>query len=268
MKKITFALVLLTFGMQAQNFPDPYCDIDPTGTTVEEITAVDFGATNITNNDATSILIDKTSSLVDLTAGETFTMNVQGNTAGDFDNNIVAFIDWNQNGVLDDADEIYEIGILSNSTGNDGVSVSMNITVPSAVMLGQTRVRITKIYGDPQSPALINPCAIEMDAFGQGAAPGFGQALDFTVNIETLKTKSFKSDALSVYPVPAKDVLHIKYPSVLNTVKVYNLLGQEVFTKNTADNELELNVSGLTSGIYIVKLFTADTGHSFRMVKE
>lgn len=146
------------------------------------------------------------------------------------------FIDWNQNGILDDEGEIYEVGTLTNSTGADDVSASMDILVPDEAMTGETRVRITKTYGDPTSPALINSCAIEFDAFGQGNFPGYGQALDFTVDVETLSSDRFDRNALSVYPTPTKDILNIEYKSTLNAVKVYSLLGREVYSSNIASN--------------------------------
>lgn len=268
MKKITLALALLSFGLHAQDFPSPYCEIDDDGTTVEEITAVDFAATSMTNSETSSILIDKTSTVVDVMQNETYTIEVQGNTAGDFENKIVAFIDWNQNEVLDDEGEVYEIGTLVNSTGEDGVSVSMDIDVPSDVLTGETRIRITKTYGDEDSPALINPCAIEMDAFGQGAFPGFGQGLDFTLNVEGLSTEKFETNALSVYPVPTQNQLNIEYNSTLEAVKIYNLLGQEVQSEKTSSNDLQLNLSALSPGVYLVKLFTEKAQHSFRIIKE
>ena len=268
MKKITFILLLITFGLQAQNFPDPYCDIDPTGTTVEEITSVDFAGNNISNANASSILVDKTSNVIDVTPGETYTIEIQGNTDGNFENDIVAFIDWNQNDILNDTDEIYEIGTIFNSTGDDGVSVNMVIAVPDNAQLGQTRVRITKTFKDDDSPAIINPCAIEFNPFGQGNFPGFGQALDFSLNIETLSTVGFDASALSVYPIPAENMLNINYKSTVNTVKIFNLLGQEVYAKNIDANKYQLNVSSFKAGVYILKLYTDNASHGLKFIKE
>ena len=166
-------------------FPAPYCNIeDSDDVLVEEITTVNFAGTAITNTDTTSVLIDKTDTVVNVTVGETYTLIVEGNTKGNFENYIVAFIDWNQNDVLDDAGEIYELGALENSTGADGTSVTMEITVPAGAVEGPTRIRITKSYFDEDSPTVVNPCAIQFDAFGYMIVPGFGQALDFTLNVE------------------------------------------------------------------------------------
>src|SRR5690554_1804087 len=174
-------------GEPGDTFPFPYCDItNIAATDVEEITKVEFAGTTIINDDFTSILVDKTDVIVEVEQSETYTISVEGNTHStgfDFDNNIVAFIDWNQNGILDDAGEVYEVGNISGSDGNDGVAATMDITVPADAVLGQTRIRITKTYWDEDSDPLINPCAIEFDPWGMGNYPSYGQALDFTLEI-------------------------------------------------------------------------------------
>ncbi len=268
MKKITFLLALISFGLHAQNFPNPYCNIDADGVTVEEITSVSFAETNISNTDATTVLIDKTSVTAMLSIGETYTLTVGGNTAGDFDNNIVAFIDWNQNDILDDANEIYEIGTLTNSTGDDGVTVSADITVPADALPGDTRIRITKTYTDSESVAEVNPCAIAMNIAGYGVFPGYGQGLDFTLNIDNLSTNRFDASALSVFPIPTKDVLNINYKTNLQAIKVYNLLGQEVLVKNKVGPQLQLDLSHLTTGTYIIEVIAEKGQHSFKIVKQ
>ncbi|HLV91569.1 MAG TPA: T9SS type A sorting domain-containing protein, partial [Aequorivita sp.] len=179
-------------------FPDPYCDItNIAATDVEEITNVEFGGTTIENDDFTSILVDKTDVIVEIEQSETYTISVEGNTHStgfEFDNNIVAFIDWNQNGILDDAGEIYEVGNISGSDGNDGVAATMDITVPADAALGQTRIRITKTYWDEDSAPLLDPCAIEFDPWGMGNYPSYGQALDFTLEITEASDTGFTCD--------------------------------------------------------------------------
>lgn len=266
MKKITLALVLLTFSVQAQDFPSPYCDIEDTS--VEEISLITFGETTISNSDYDNILVDKTSTIVAITQGETLTMVVKGNTYGEFDTNIVAFIDWNQNNTLDDEGEVYEIGTISNSTGEDEISVSMAITAPTDAISGQTRIRITKVYTDPESVATINPCEIAMDIEGYGVFPGYGQAIDFTLDVAVLGVEKFDVSALSVYPVPTRDWLNINYKSELNAVTIYNLLGQPVYAQDTASTDVQVDLSSLSSGVYIVKLLSEDGQHSFRILKE
>jgi hypothetical protein len=270
MKKITLAIALLTFGVQAQTFPMPYCEITEAGAvTVEEITSVDFAGTSISNADTGPVIIDKTADIATVNQNETYIIEVAGNTVGTFSTDIVAFIDWNQNDALDDAGEIYSIGTITNSTGSDGISVTFDITVPSDAVLGTTRIRLTKTYQDPDSPADIDACGIMFFPFGFGPNAGYGQALDFTLNVEApLSIDTFETNALSVYPIPTTDILYITYKSEVNEVKIYNLLGQEVYAKNTASPNLQLDVSSLAVGTYVVKLTSEDRQYSFKMLKQ
>lgn len=274
MKKITLAFALLAYGVQAQTFPSPYCDVEATGVFVEEISSVDFAGSSITNTDAATVSIDQTATITNVAPGETYALAVAGNTYGDFETNIVAFIDWNQNDVLDDAGEVYAVGTLSNTTGTDGASVSLDITVPTDAVLGTTRIRITKTYTDlggdgyPASTAEIDPCGIKFNVFGLEIEPGYGQAIDFTLSLAPLSVETFDRTALAVYPIPAQDILNINYKSALETIKIYTVLGQEVLQQKTEASQLQLDVSSFTTGIYIVKLFTKEGQHSFRMIKD
>ena len=267
MKKITLILAFLTYGVQAQNFPAPYCNISNSGTITEEITSVQFESTSIINTDITSILVNKTAIIADAEIGQTYYVIVKGDTKGNFANKILAFIDWNHNDILDDAGEIYDMGNIINSNGNDEVIASMNLLIPQNALLGSTRVRISKIYTDEDSPAIVDPCAIEMNAFGMGNFPGYGQALDFTLQIGTLGIANFDFNALSVYPVPTADILNISYKSAIDNVKIYNLLGQEVFSQNINSANSQINIASLTAGNYIVKLSSAEFQHSIKIQK-
>lgn len=267
MKKITLVFLLLTFGLQAQTFPAPYCDITP-GALVEEITSITFDTANITNTDSANLLIDKTATMANVIPGQTYTMTVEGNTYGNFNTDIVAFIDWNQNGILDDTNEVYAIGTLTDTTGNDGISVSLDITIPTDATAGTTRIRITKTYQDPDSPAIVNPCAISFDPFGTGVQQGYGQAIDFTLALGSLGTNEFDTNSLSVYPIPVKDILNIEYNAEISSVKIYNLLGQNVYSKQTQATQFQLDLSTLASGPYVVKLFSEKGQYSFKAIKQ
>ena len=147
MKKITFLLALLGTGAYAQYFPNPYCDITVVEA-VEEITAVNFAGASITNTDVETVLLDHTSTIANVTPGQSYTIEVQGNSHGDYDNEYIAYVDWNQNGLLNDTGEYYYIGKLTATNGNDGAIASKSILVPTTATAGNTRIRVIKIYTD------------------------------------------------------------------------------------------------------------------------
>lgn len=267
MRKFTLLFSLLAFTAQSQNFPAPYCALPET--TIEIITSVKFGNKTILNIDDTKTLINKTDSIVTVVPGRTYTIEVEGDTQGDFDNNVVAFIDWNRNDILDDAGEIFEVGTITNSDGTDAVIATMEITIPTGIALGTTRIRITKTYTDDESVAEINPCAIEMDAFVMGAFPGFGQALDFTLNISSdLSVKQLNKTEIALYPNPAKNKLTITATSAIKEVKIMNVLGQEVYSSKSLSQDATLDISTLTSGHYFVAITTTEGQQNLKFIKE
>lgn len=269
MKKITLLFAFFTAALNAQNFPAPYCAIsDPDEVSVEEITAVSFSGIAISNINAADPLVDFTGTLAPAVPGQAYSLKVYGNTYGDFDTSITAFIDWNNNGALDDSGEIYEVGTLANSNGSDGIFAEMQITVPAAAAVGTTRIRITKIYTDEESAAIVDPCAISFDAFGLGAFPGYGQALDFNLAVGSLGLPDFDAASLSIYPVPAKNSLTIAYKSAIGSMQVYNQLGQQVYAAQGLGSEAGLDVSNFASGVYFVKLFTDKEAKTFKIIKE
>ena len=58
---------------------------------------------------------------------------------------------------------------------------------------------------------------------------------------------------LNMYPNPASDVLNISAQNTINTVEIYNVLGQKVIRMNVEDTSAEINVSNLNAGIYLIK---------------
>jgi len=269
MKKITLLLAFMAFGASAQNFPDPYCEIGEYYD-VEEITSVDFNGTSITNSDLGSVLLDFTATIAIVEPGQTYTLTVQGNTYGEYEDEYVAFIDWNQNNVLDDEGEVYYIGLIYDSEGNDSESASTDIAVPYDAALGTTRIRIIKTYTDTAFgfTLITDPCNIQVDVEGFGADTSYGQALDFTLNVTTLGIDTLDKKLLSAYPNPVKDFLNVKYVSEISDVKIYNVLGQEVFSKNIGQSDFKIDVSGLSTGTHVVKLITNEGQHSFKLIKE
>lgn len=270
MKKITLLLAFIAFGANAQTFPTPYCEIEEYYQ-VEEITSVDFDGTVVSNTDATSVLVDFTSTVVNVTQGQTYTLTVQGNTYEEFENEFVAFIDWNQNGVLDDQGEVYYIGLIYNSDGYDSEEASTQITIPNNAVLGNTRIRITKTYTEEDWGyyLVIDPCNIlAEDLFFGDIESSYGQALDFTLNVTTLGVGSLDKKLLSTYPNPVKDFLNVKYVSEITEVKIYNMLGQEVLSKNIGQSDFKIDVSDFSTGTYVVKLMANEGQHTFKMIKE
>lgn len=201
-----------------------------------------------------------------VTQNQTNTFSINGNTNGDFTSYYVVFIDWNQNGVLNDAGEVYfgDASLLQKNTdGTTSVAVSADIKAPINAKPGMTRMRIKKEYGSSvplPTSAFVNPCL-------NGNA--FGQAEDYTINViedVTLATAVVTKDKLSVYPNPFQDVLKISDIKGVKSISVSDISGRQL--KNLKASA-EINLSDLKTGMYIVTLVMEDgTVKSFKTIKK
>lgn len=154
---------------------DIYCTITLLGD-IEPITYVEFaGIENTTSPDVNGtpsqeFFLDQ---MATVDRGETYTITLEGNTNGNFANSFTVFIDWNQDGEFDIETERYESGIIVNSTGVDGQQATGSIEVPGTAALGETRMRVTKMYTDAEDYAA-DACADVI----------YGQTEDYTVVVE------------------------------------------------------------------------------------
>lgn len=116
---------------------------------VEPITYVEVAdISNRTDASSTVPHEDFTAVVGNVEQGTTYPITFEGNTGGNFTNRFYVFIDWNQNGILNDPGEVYIIPeYLVNSTGVDGKQVFGTIDVPVDANLGNTRMRVKKTYG-------------------------------------------------------------------------------------------------------------------------
>ena len=76
-------------------------------------------------------------------------------------------------------------------------------------------------------------------------------------NVVTLANESFELEqAISVYPNPANDELHIMMPTTtqLEKVEIYNTLGQLLATHQTTD----FRIDNLSSGMHVMKITTSE----------
>ena len=85
-----------------------------------------------------------------------------------------------------------------------------------------------------------------------------------------LSTDEFTLDNnFSVYPNPASDVITIKTNLAIESVEVYNQLGQLVINRKGTDIlENSINIASLNNGIYLITINTQDKKQTLKFVKE
>ena len=75
------------------------------------------------------------------------------------------------------------------------------------------------------------------------------------------------ADNLKVYPNPIKDILNISFDNQINIISIYNLLGQEIISKKVNANDVKIDVLGLNSGTYFVKVIGDNFEKIIKVIK-
>jgi len=239
-----------TFTVTVNEF---YCI--PTLENAEAITRVKIGEIDNTSAaDSAEDYEDFTAVTATVTAGSSYEAIFEGNTGGEFTDVITIFADWNKDGSFSE-DERTEIGTLTNSTGTDGIQASGTLTVPSEAITGPTTLRVIKTFDLPAETSCY-------------PGSGYGQTEDYTLNVEPLLgTEDFTNSGFRLYPNPTKGILNISGGTMIKTVSVFNILGQEMLSQTIDSATGQIDISALPSGNYMVKASSETAVKTFKIIK-
>lgn len=107
--------------------------------------------------------------------------------------------------------------------------------------------------------------------FGFNAYSDADQFYLFVDNINLdlfLSTNSFDSANFVAYPNPVKDVLNLSYITEISSVRVINLLGQEVISRKVNNTNSQIDMTSLTAGAYIVNVTIGDVVKTIKIIKQ
>jgi hypothetical protein len=77
-----------------------------------------------------------------------------------------------------------------------------------------------------------------------------------------------KTFATTVFPNPANDLLNIIAPENINKIEVLNMAGQVISVLNSDSNNTNIEVSGFSTGVYFVKVYTQNQVTTHKVVVE
>ncbi|WP_313100626.1 reprolysin-like metallopeptidase [Epilithonimonas sp.] len=209
-----------------------YCTAGATSTSFEKISNVTFA--NINNNStSTAGYEDFTTVIGNVNAGQTYNFSASFSGTSYAEDQVLVWIDLNQDGDFDDADERVLVTTAKKSpwTGS--------IAIPATAKIGQTRMRV-RLHDSTLTPNT-TPCGTS----------GYGQVEDYTLNVGQLAVSDVKKNSVNVYPNPAKDIINISNVSSKAQFEIYSVGGQLV---NQGTTDGKVNVSKLTKGVYILSV--------------
>jgi len=227
-----------------------YCASVPTSNDGLGITTAVLGTTSNTVADVTYANL----TAVPETIVQGANTNLQLTFSTGFVYNVNVWVDFNDDYDFNDAGELVKTGIACTTAQPNTVDASF--TMPLTAPTGVHTMRIGSAWNTGQTPP--NPCY-------SGA---YGITLDLKVDTAVLSSESFDKATFVAYPNPVKDILNLSYKTVISNVRVINLLGQEVLNTKTNSNEVQVDMSALTAGAYIVNITVEDTIHTIKVIKE
>ena len=83
-----------------------------------------------------------------------------------------------------------------------------------------------------------------------------------------LSNEDFDNSNFTAYPNPVKDVLNVSYTSEISSIRVINMIGQEVISKNINATSTQVDMSQLSAGTYIVNVTVGDSVKTLKVVKQ
>ena len=93
------------------------------------------------------------------------------------------------------------------------------------------------------------------------------EALAIYVEV-TLSTDRFDEASFRAYPNPVRDILNISYSKDISEVAVINMLGQVVISEQVSTTDAKVDMSGLPTGNYLVKVTVDGTVKTIKVVKQ
>src|SRR5690554_2751448 len=93
-------------------------------------------------------------------------------------------------------------------------------------------------------------------------------AAEVTIEVAPVSLSQFDMANLKVYPNPTHDVINVSYVEVIDTVEVYNLLGQRVMVERFASENITFDMSRLSNGANLVILHANGVKQQVKVVKK
>lgn len=94
---------------------------------------------------------------------------------------------------------------------------------------------------------------------------------NFQTALENLSTEDVsRNRSVSIFPNPVDKVLYIDFSEKKTSVniEVFSLLGKRILKSTIPKNKPEIDLSGLMSGIYLIKITSKESSSTFKIVKK
>ncbi len=95
-----------------------------------------------------------------------------------------------------------------------------------------------------------------------------GAVTDIVIDGTLLGTDENSIEGFAFYPNPANDKLNINAQNTIDSVSLYNILGQTVLNQNVGSTSSQLDVSSLSTGTYVMKVSVDGVIGTYKVIKQ
>jgi len=97
---------------------------------------------------------------------------------------------------------------------------------------------------------------------------GCRSTASLAVTITTLANQDFDMTQFTYYPNPVIDLLNISYSQDMTSVKVFNMVGQQLMSKVINASTTQLDMSRYANGAYFIQVTTENAMKTVRVIKK
>jgi hypothetical protein len=97
---------------------------------------------------------------------------------------------------------------------------------------------------------------------------GCRSTASLAVTITTLANQDFDMTQFTYYPNPVIDLLNITYSQEMTSVKVFNMVGQQLMSKVLNANTTQIDMSRYANGAYFIQVTTENAMKTVRVIKK
>ncbi|MDI1257624.1 MAG: T9SS type A sorting domain-containing protein [Flavobacterium sp.] len=95
-----------------------------------------------------------------------------------------------------------------------------------------------------------------------------GDTWTVTITYQTLGIADNQKNSFVAYPNPTHDILNVSAEENISSIKIYNMLGQEILNSNGGNNLVQLNISSFAKGTYLLKAATDNGVKTINIIKD
>ena len=99
-------------------------------------------------------------------------------------------------------------------------------------------------------------------------AAGVSSFQPISTTCSNLANPSFETDTFQSSPNPVSDILNLTNVYPINSVTIINALGQHISSQSYDSKSIQIDMSGLMSGIYMVKVSSDNNTKTIKIIKD